>query len=188
MGVDKAFLEFEGRPLIARVIQTLGTLSDDLIIATNRGGNYAPLGPRIVPDLRPDSGPLGGIAAGLEAAKHDLVLVAACDMPFLNPAFLRFLAGKIGGADAAVPQKEGQYEPLHAAYKRTCLPSIRSRLSSGDFQAFSFYSEVEVVVVAEEEWRKIDPEGLSLVNINHPQDLARFENRGPNNPKSRRPK
>jgi molybdopterin-guanine dinucleotide biosynthesis protein A len=117
-----------------------------------------------------------------------MVLVTACDMPFLNPEFLRYLAGKAGGADAAVPQKKGQYEPLHAAYKRTCLPAIRRRLSSGDFQAFSFYSDVEVVVVAEEEWRRIDPEGLSLVNINHPEDLARFKKAGLNIPKPPRPK
>jgi molybdopterin-guanine dinucleotide biosynthesis protein A len=174
MGTDKAFIEFEGRPLIARVLETLRTLSDDVLIASDRAGAYDGFGSRVVPDLRPGCGPLGGIGGGLTAAGHELAWVVACDMPFLNPDFLLLLAAKAGAHDGAVPLKNSQYEPLHAVYRRTCLTAVERRLKIGDLQAFRFYPDVRIRAVPEAEWRSVDPEGLSLVNLNSAAELERF--------------
>lgn len=174
MGSDKSHLEFEGRPLVLRVIDTLRTISDDVLIASDRAAAYARFGVRVVPDLRPSSGPLGGIAAGLRAARHDLIAITACDMPFLNADFLRLLAERAREVDGAVPLKSGKYEPLHAVYRKSCSPFVEKRLASGDLQVFSFFHDVEIAVVFESEWRAVDPEGLSLTNVNSQEDLERL--------------
>src|SRR5204863_290703 len=64
-----------------------------------------PLGvaPRIIADVVPGCGPLGGIHAALTEARGDAVFVAACDMPYLNAAFVSFLLELAREADAAVP-------------------------------------------------------------------------------------
>jgi molybdenum cofactor guanylyltransferase len=175
-GADKALIDFGGRPLAARVFDALRPLSDDLLVVSNRTGVFEAFGVRVVPDWNPPRGPLGGIAAGLRAARHELALVAACDMPFLDGTFLLTLAGRADaeGADAVVPLLDGQYEPLHAVYRKSCLPAVERCLAAGDNRAFAFYDAVRLVLVPEAEWRLLDPEGLSLANVNTPDDLVRL--------------
>ncbi len=173
-GRDKALLEFRGRPLIAWVVDTLRELGDDLIIVSNQAEAYTEYGGRVVPDHDPPCGPLGGIAAGLAAARHELGVFVACDMPFLNPAVLRLLISRAAEADAVVPRFGNDFEPLHAVYRRTCLPDVERRIAACDLAAVSFFRDVRLLVVAESEWRALDPDGRSTLNINTPEDLDRF--------------
>lgn len=173
-GRDKALVEFRGRPLIAWVADALAKISEDILVVTNQGQAHAGYGARVVPDRDPPCGPLGGIAAGLAAVRHDLGVVVACDMPFLNADVLRLLVRRAARADAAVLRLGRDYEPLHAVYRRTCLPAVERRLAARDFSVLSFYSDVRLEVVAEREWRVLDPAGRSILNINTPEDLERF--------------
>jgi len=173
-GRDKALVEFRGRPLLAWVVDALRETSADIIIVSNRAAAHGAFGGRVVPDHDPPCGPLGGIAAGLAAARHDLGLVVACDMPFLRAEFLRLLIRRAARSDAAVPRIGRDYEPLHAVYRRTCLPAIERRIAAGDLAAFSFFPDIRLEVVAESAWRAVDPEGRSLLNINTPEDLERL--------------
>ncbi len=178
MGRDKALIDYHGRPLLAHVIDTLHQLSDDVIVVSNRSDSYGPivrlLAARLVPDYEPPSGPLGGLAAGLAAMKHDLAVVVACDMPLLNLDLLRYLIERAGSVDAVVPLTGDQYEPLHAVYRRTCLAAIQRRLANDQRRVTSFFDEVRVAAIPEAEWRVLDPAGRSLSNLNTPDDLAQL--------------
>lgn len=178
MGRDKALIDYHGRPLLAHVIDTLRQLSDDVIVVSNRSDSYGPIvqspGARLVPDYEPPSGPLGGLAAGLAAMKHDLAVVVACDMPLLNLDLLRYLIERAGSVDAVVPLTGDQYEPLHAVYRRTCLAPIQRRLANDQRRVISFFDEVRVAAIPEAEWRALDPSGRSLSNLNTPDDLAQL--------------
>ena len=174
MGRDKALIAFEDRPIIAHVIDTLRELSDDVLIVSNRSAAYESFGIRIVPDADPPSGPLGGISAGLAAAQHDLAIVVACDMPFLNTQLLRSLVDRAVNVDAVVPLTGDQFEPLHAVYRRTCLAAIERHLAGGDRRVISFFDEVRVKAVPETDWRSLDPTGRSIANLNTPDDLLQL--------------
>jgi len=176
MGTDKALIDYHGRPILAHVIDTLRQLSDDVLVVSNRSDVYgpiaAPLDARLVPDYNPPSGPLGGIAAGLVAMKHDLALVVACDMPFLNLDLIRYLIERATDFDVVVPQTGDQYEPLHAVYRRSCLVAIQRRLANNERRVISFFQDMRLSVVSEAEWRVIDPTGRSVANLNTPADLT----------------
>jgi molybdenum cofactor guanylyltransferase len=171
MGRDKALIDFNGQPIIAHVIDVMRELSDDVIVVSNRADEYARFGVWIVPDYDPPSGPLGGIAAGLSAAKNDLSIVVACDMPFLNRALLRYLIDRAGKVDAVVMKTGDDYEPLHAVYRSTCLPFIQQHLAQGDRRVISFFDDVKLLTIPEAEWRPIDPDARSISNLNTPEDL-----------------
>jgi molybdenum cofactor guanylyltransferase len=175
MGRDKALIDYNGKPIIAHVIETLRELSDDVIVVSNRSETYAPFGARSVPDYDPPSGPLGGIYTGLSAAKNDLAIVVACDMPFLNRSLLRYLIGRAEQADAVVMLADGEYEPLHAVYRRTCLPSIQDHLLKGDRRVISFFDDVRLLTIPADEWRSFDPSGQSIANLNTPEDLQQLQ-------------
>ena len=171
MGRDKALIDYQGRPIIAHVIDTLRTLSDDVIVVSNRSDLYGPFGARVVADYNPPCGPLGGIAAGLRAAQHELAVVVACDMPFLNVDLLRWLIDLAAGYDAVVPQTGNEFEPLHAVYRRDCYGPIVQRIEHGERRVISFFADVRLRPVPEPEWRALDPAGRSLINLNTPDDV-----------------
>jgi molybdenum cofactor guanylyltransferase len=171
MGRDKALIDYRGQPIIAHVIDMLRALANDIVVVSNRSDIYGSLGARVVPDYDPPCGPLGGIAAGLQAIKFDLAIVVACDMPFLNVALLRWLIGLAEGYDAVVPQTGAEFEPLHAIYRRECRGPIVQCLERGERRVISFFADVRLRPVPEFEWRALDPEGRSLLNLNTPDDL-----------------
>jgi len=171
MGQDKAWVELEGRPIVARVIDVLREVADEVFIVAN-DPRFAALGLRVVPDRFPEGGALGGIATGVGAAVHDRVLIAACDMPFLRADLWRVLIAQSEGADAVVPKVGGEYETLHALYTKACLGPMERALASGRMRVISFFPEVRVREVAEADLRAVDPELRSLTNVNTPEELA----------------
>lgn len=103
MGRDKAFLEFDGKMLIERVIERVRSMSDDIIIVCNDVEAYAKFGERMVTDVIPGKGSLGGLYSGLLAVKQEYALAVACDMPFLNESLLRHLISLAPGFDVVIP-------------------------------------------------------------------------------------
>ena len=170
MGRDKALLELGGRPLIALVADKLAAVAAEIIIAADDVAAYTPFADRVVPDQFPGVGTLGGIHAGLAAAHHDLVLVVGCDMPFLQPAVLARFAAAAAGFDVAILRRGRWVEPMHAAYRRTCLPAIEESIRAGDRRVISFFDAVRVRYLAPAEIADLDPELRSFMNINTPQD------------------
>lgn len=174
MGTNKALLQLGGRTLLENAVDVLLTVSDDVVVA---GGPvdrrvWPALRVPVVPDRFQGRGPLAGLDAGLRAVKNDSAIAVACDMPFLNPELLRFLAGQIAGHDAVVPVCGGRRHPLHGVYSRTCLPVIEELLQGGGGMN-DLLSRVKTRVVPQEEVLQLDPEGLSCLNVNYPEDLDR---------------
>ena len=175
MGCDKAFLALGGRPLIEIVIERVRAVAAEVIVVTNTPLRYAHLATRLVRDIYPGVETLGGIHAGLMAARHDHALVVGCDMPFLNPSLLIYLASLAPHYDAVVPRVDGLFEPLHAIYSHSCLPLIEAQISTRQWQAFSFYPQAQVRYVQREEIARFDPELLSLRNVNTPEEWHTVE-------------
>jgi len=177
LGADKALLLLDGEPLIARTVQQLCALSDDLIIVTNSPERFEPLGlaARLVADERPGEGSLMGIYSGLKAARHPHALVVACDMPFLNAPLLDYMLSIMPTCDVVVPRVAGMLEPLHAVYGRSCLPWMARLLDEGERKIIAFFPYVKVRYVEEDEISRFDPLHLSFVNINTPQDWEQVQ-------------
>lgn len=173
MGSDKSLLELDGEPMIARVVSRLTDLSDDVLVITNDPEKYDWLADRVrfASDLGGEGqGPLAGIGAALQAARHDAVIVVATDMPFLNTDLLSYLVAQVETADVVVPViKEGRPETMHAVYRTRCLPAIQKRLQAGQLKITGFFEDVCVCEVPVEELRHFDPELRSFMNANTPE-------------------
>jgi molybdopterin-guanine dinucleotide biosynthesis protein A len=172
-GVPKALLPFGGRPLIQRVVEALCSVLPDSLIVTNTPELYAFLGLPMVGDVYPDGGSLGGIYTGLAACSGEAALCVACDMPFLSASFLAFLASRAGEADVVIPDADGEVQPLHAVYAKTCLPAMRRRLEAGELKVAGFFPEVRVLHVSSDVIARMADPGLIFVNLNTREDVAR---------------
>ena len=172
MGRDKLRLIVDGKPLLTRVCLALASCCDERLVV----GGYAPAGARHVPDLRPGrQGPLAGIEAGLLAAQHRAVFVAAGDMPFLTGALAGYLLGLLSGdVPAVVPHYGGRLHPLCAAYEREVRSTASAALDRGTRSVRELLDTLRSVrYVREEELRRFGDPGLLLLNVNSPEDLDR---------------
>jgi molybdopterin-guanine dinucleotide biosynthesis protein A len=174
MGRDKALLRLAGQPLIAVIAERLRRVADEVIIAADDTARYAPFADRCVPDVYPGVGTLGGIHAGLRAAAHQLAVIVACDMPFLNPDVLSWFVEAAGGAhgggdaDLVVLKHDKGVEPLHAVYRKSCLPAIEATIGGRERCAFAFYDQIRVRYVHPAEIVALDPALSFLRNVNNP--------------------
>jgi molybdopterin-guanine dinucleotide biosynthesis protein A len=174
MGRDKLLLEVGGATLVERVAGALSPRCEEVILA---GRETAPPGVRAVADSRVGEGPLAGMEAGLAAARHPLVFVAAGDMPFLSPELVDHLLRvlQVRGPLATVPEDGRGRHPLCAAYSRDrVLPPLRSALDGGARAAREFLRGLDgVFYVPVAELRSLGDPDLLLMNVNSPEDLAR---------------
>jgi molybdopterin-guanine dinucleotide biosynthesis protein A len=178
MGEDKALKPFLGRPLIQRVMERMKPIADEIIVTTNQPPGYQFLGLRLVPDLKPGRGALGGLYTAIASASHPLAAVVACDMPFASPEFFEG-ARKImdeENADVVIAKTGEGYEPLHALYRReTCLPAIESAITADQWKVISWFPQVKVRVLTGGEVKSLDPSGLCFWNLNTPEEFAEAE-------------
>jgi molybdopterin-guanine dinucleotide biosynthesis protein A len=166
--------------LLQRVIDRLEGLATEYVIV-KAGGQQLPAfhskaPARVVEDIYPDSGPLGGIYTGLSSCQAPYGVAVACDMPLLQPALLAELFRLAPHFDLVVPLGVGGLpEPLCAAYSKRCLEPIRRQLAAGEFKVTGFYALLGPRFLQPEEWREFDPEGLSFQNLNRQEDRERIE-------------
>jgi molybdopterin-guanine dinucleotide biosynthesis protein A len=160
MGRDKALLPFRGSTLAQAIAREVARAAGNATLV----GNTA-LG---IPDLYPGEGPLGGILTALTHSRADWNLVVACDMPFVNAAFLRRLldAAREADADALLPRgPSGLPEPLCAIYNRRVLPAILGHFAAGTRKITAALEGLVVV--------SLDVAEVALFqNLNTPEDWA----------------
>jgi len=178
MGEDKALKLFLGRPLVQRVVDRLTPLADEVLLTTNHPERYGFLGIRLVPDLIPGLGPLGGLYTALASASYPTVAIVACDLPFASAALLEQAAKTLveQDADIVIPRTIKGLEPLHAVYRRsTCLPVVRSAIQKGQLKVIDWFPLVRVREQPPQEVNQLDPSGLTFWNINTPEDFKEAE-------------
>ncbi len=177
MGQNKALMQLGGERLVDRVVRTLAESCAELLMVTNSPEVYADAGIRMVGDVWPGKGSLGGIYSAIYYADTPYVLVVACDMPFLQAASLTYLIEQIGDHDVVMPDVLGEQQPLHAIYGRTCLEPIRRRLEADRLKIVGFLPDVRVRTVTAAELHPFDPELLAFQNLNTPEEFEAAEHR-----------
>jgi molybdopterin-guanine dinucleotide biosynthesis protein A len=175
LGDNKVMKTLGSKNLLEQVLSCVASLTDEIIIVTAEERlvpgvtGYSDL--RVVTDIYPGKGPLGGIYTGLKVSANFLNLVVAADMPFLNRALLSYMLGLANDVDLVAPRVGSQVEPLHAVYTKGCIAAIEKMLKEGELGVHKLFPRVNVRYVDEDEIRRFDPEQRSFFNINTEGDL-----------------
>lgn len=166
MGTDKALLNYRGEALVAAALRKLRQVTAEAAIA---GGDpaLARFG-RLIPDLAPGMGPLGGIVAGLRQSGHEWNLFVPVDLPDFPASAMRALcaAAAAGGAATTVARCDGQVHPLCAVIARRALPVLEAQLEAGNLRVRAAFEAAGPVAY----WQCPDPDWLR--NANTPADFA----------------
>lgn len=173
MGRDKRRLSWEGEPFLDRVCRVMGSLFDEVLVVTAQEDyDCSHLSVRLVMDKIPQKGSLGGLYTGLAEAKHSLIFVVACDMPFLiKESIVRLCREQTG--DVVVVKLAGGLQPLHARYSKKCVPIVKKMIHDGDLkiQNLLVQSCLSTKYIEESLFDDIDPYRQSFMNINTPADF-----------------
>jgi|TARA_Y100000031_G_scaffold132797_1_gene154172 molybdopterin-guanine dinucleotide biosynthesis protein A len=175
LGRNKVTELIGNESLVQRVLSRLAILSTEIILVTAQGQEEIPdffqSGTKVIEDIFPEGGSLGGIYTGLTVSSSSHSILVACDMPFLNVPLLGYLLEVSPLFDAVIPRVGGFLEPLHAVYSRNCITPIRHLLEQGNQRVSDFFPQIKIRYVEEEEVNRFDPEHLSFFNVNTQENL-----------------
>jgi len=170
-GEDKAQIVVDSLPLIERKIELLQGLFAEVLIVCNRKRRYDYPQVKIVFDRQEGCGPLMGLYSGLQASSHEINFVTACDMPFVNEQLVGLLVETAQNCGVAAPVVKGYWEPMMAVYNKSILPAIQKCLDDNRRKMVSFFDQVRVRGITEAQVKTFDPDLLSFLNVNTPEQL-----------------
>jgi molybdopterin-guanine dinucleotide biosynthesis protein A len=186
MGRPKANLEWHGSTLLHRVTGIVDRAVDGPVAVVRAAGQELPAlppGVRVVEDAAEGRGPLQGLAAGLAAVvdEAEYAYVSSTDVPLLHPAFVRAVAraAESSGADVALPVVHGFRHPLAAAYRTSLVGAVEQLIAEDRMRPAFLFEACRVRELGEEdllrdtELAEADPELLSVLNLNEPDDYER---------------
>jgi molybdopterin-guanine dinucleotide biosynthesis protein A len=176
-GRDKLAVEIDGQTMLERAIGAVRPVVDEvLVVVAPDTMPTLPDGVRPVHDDRAFEGPLAGVATGLGATDADLVLIVGGDMPSMVSTVLRRLLATVvapDGPDAAVLASGDGSRPLPMVMRRApAQAKADSLLATGERRLRALSTALDAFSLPEAEWRLDDPTGLTLLDVDRPDDLA----------------
>jgi molybdopterin-guanine dinucleotide biosynthesis protein A len=170
MGADKALLSYRETTLASHVATQVLAAAGNVTLVGDRD-RYRHLGFPVISDRIAGNGPLGGIAAAVNASPG-WALVVGCDMPNVTSAFLNTLieaaAEAPPWAECVVPSGPNGIEPLCALYHRRSLLLLDSFLNQ------KFLKMMDVVGALQAIHVPVRDPGL-FVNLNTPEEFQAHE-------------
>ena len=169
---EKGFLALGGETILDRVRAAAEPLAAETVLV-GAGERLKETGLRVIRDEVAGGGPLAGVCAALADAAPDEALILPWDAPFITTPVLQYLWEAQGSADAVVPKRGEEAEPLFALYGPRCIGPAHRALAAGRRRVIAFYDEVVVRWVGEDELQSFAEWDVLFFNINTPEDLER---------------
>jgi molybdenum cofactor guanylyltransferase len=173
MGSPKALLPFGPETMLQRVVRLLTDVVSPIVVVAAVDQPLPELSRQVIVtrDEQEGRGPLEGLRAGLKAlpAHVDAAYVTSCDVPLLQPAFVREMLAFASGFDIAVMEIDGLPHPLSAVYRRAVLPEVDDLLASDRLRPVFLFDRVKTRRVRPDEITA-DPELRTLRNLNTRKD------------------
>ena len=174
MGTSKADLPFGDETMLQRVVRLLGTVVSPIVVvaAADQVLPALPAGTIVTRDEQQGRGPLEGIRAGLKALPEaiDAAYITSCDVPLLVPAFVTQMLSLADGHDIAVMEIDHFSHPLSAVYRRDTLAHVERLLAADRLRPVFLFDAVDTRRVQPDEMAAVDPDLLTLRNLNTPDD------------------
>lgn len=164
---DKAWLAYQGKPLILHVLDRIKDTVQEIIISTNRTGpEYDNLPYPCIADNHPGfPGPLEGISSCIPEIRTPFTLVIPCDVPHLPVSLNRNLFDNIGDSDICVASDGERVQPLIFLARTCCLQDIRTYLDAGNRSVRGWLDGRNIAVAV------FAGETGTFENINRPDQL-----------------
>lgn len=182
-GRDKLVESVGGRPLVHHAVLAVAQATTEVLVVIGPVGDGPSLPDarevgvpiRLVRDPGPGGGPLVGLLAGLERARESSVVAVGGDMPSLAPDVIRVLLRALAATadvDAVALERRGRREPLPIVLRTGAATQAAARLlADGERSLRALLGVVRTRDLNEGDWRPLDPDALTLRDVDVPADL-----------------
>lgn len=172
-GADKGLAAWQGRPLVAHVLDRLSPQVGRVLVNANRNaGRYAGFGHPVLADVVADHpGPLAGFLTGLRACPTEWLVTVPCDSPCLPLDLVDRLleAAHLRNAHLAMAEVQGKYQPVFCLMRASLADSLQQYLAGGGRKIDRWTLSEGAAVVPFD-----DP--AAFANANTEADLRAMEN------------
>jgi len=176
MGTPKALLPFGSETMLQRVVRLLADVVLPIVVVAAADQPLPELPRQVIVtrDEQEGRGPLEGLRAGLKAlpAHVDAAYVTSCDVPLLEPAFVREMLDLANDFDIAVMEIDGFPHPLSAVYRRAVLSDVEDLLAADRLRPAFLFDRVKTRRVRPDEITT-DPDLRTLRNLNTREEYNR---------------
>jgi len=178
-GSEKLAVELDGEPLLHHAVRAAATGCEEVVVVGSPGGLPVELPddlagvPIVVLDVDAYQGPLVALVDACAAVNSDRLLLVAGDMPELLPAVMRRLLAWEPGHEGACLIAGRWAQPFPMGLDRAATAARGTELVEAEERSLrALIDALPVELVLEEEWRVLDPDGSTLRDIDHPDDLG----------------
>jgi molybdopterin-guanine dinucleotide biosynthesis protein A len=132
MGSNKALASWSGIPLVRLALDTLSRIGVPARIAGARADlrKFA----EQVPDLFEETGPIGGVHAGLTASHAEWSLFLPVDLPLIPQELLALLLlrSELSGSPVTVVRMNGRIQPFPVVLHASALSGLTDSIGQGE--------------------------------------------------------
>ena len=164
MGTNKAFLKIGGKSLIQIFIDLLDPLFMEVVISNNEPQRFQFTNTKIIKDVIPGRGPLGGIHSTLQSTTIEKNFLISCDMPFINKELINYLCNYESDKDIILPKADGRIQTLCGIYSKKILPEVELLLKESVQRGSTLKGSIYELL------NRVDTEIIDLTSMNfyHP--------------------
>lgn len=175
MGFDKQLIKIGNICITEYIIEILKPIFKNIIVVTNKPELYANLDVGIAQDFYKGYGPLGGIHAGLLKSQSIYNYFIACDMPYVNTDYIKYMMKRIVETgyekDAVITKSADWIEPFNAFYSKELLPLIEDNIIKEKRGISELLDRSNVLYVDEYIARGFSQNWSMFTNLNTKKDL-----------------
>ena len=172
MGSPKATTELASRPLVSRIVSTVGSAGLDPVVVAKPDSPLPRLDCRVLSEPSEPRHPLTGILTALSASAGRGVVAIACDMPLVPAKLLAWLAQM--EEPVAVCEVGGRLEPLLGRYSPDVCERLQRSLDAGAPMREAV-AALDPFVITEDRVARFGDPARIFFNVNTPEDLAEAE-------------
>lgn len=167
-GIDKGFVELDGRPLVAWSVDALAPQVAAILIVANRNAErYADYGRVVADRVGGYRGPLEGVRSALAMASTPWLVTVPVDSPRPGADLVACLAAVVDDATDIVTCANGaQREPLFALYRVAALRDAPA--PPDDLPVWRWHDALGARIV------DLADSATRFANLNTPDELARY--------------
>jgi len=169
-GEDKLLYRINSLRTIEYVIRAAGEISDHVCVVAKDRDKFRDLGVPVVEDLLPDQAPIIGLYTALKLAQRDRILLLSGDIPLIKAEVLSLLVSEFR-EPVTILSARGKLHPLIGVYSKALYPVVEEHLKLGRRSLINLLRSLDFKTVGEDMLRAVDPELVSLTNMNTKEDL-----------------
>jgi molybdenum cofactor guanylyltransferase len=151
---------------------------ENVILISNDEYKFKEIKYKVLEDIIPNSGPLGGIYTALNYTTSKYTFVTACDMPVISLDYIKYMKEliKSQSLNGVASNNSGFIEPMYAFYSREMLSTFKNELKENNFKMLNVINKCNMYIVKDEKVREFSRNMNIFTNLNYKSDLSFLEN------------